>query len=72
MDPQDNLSRAQLLFLNYEVVELDNGAKIYLKKKPVAVSDEKKTASFDLNLRLNQNPALLAPFVNAYITLLGS
>ena len=28
-------------------MELDNGAKIYLRKKQLAISDEKKPASFE-------------------------
>jgi hypothetical protein len=47
MDPQDNLNRAELFFLNYEEMELDNGAKIYLKKKQVPISDEKKMGLFE-------------------------
>ena len=42
VDPKDNIQRAQLYFLNYDLSELENGAKIYTRLKQRAISSEGK------------------------------
>ena len=42
IDPKDNIQRAQLYFLNYDLSEQENGAKIYTRLKQPAISPESK------------------------------